>query len=170
MRFLVSLILIGVLILTSVEALGAGGSISPWRAVARSAILPGWGQFATGGKLKGIFSFVASFGLVTASWIAWREYKEIYDNDYAPAVLSGSPDADYHYDRANQRYKLSRGLAFTAVGIWAYSMVDSYVSAILRNAELRAGELSFNTERIDRFDLEFKLLEEGAELKVKAGF
>jgi hypothetical protein len=141
-------------------------TISPWEATVKSAILPGWGQFVTGGRIKAVVSLAGVYGLVAASLIARASYRNIYNDKYVPAVLSGSPESDRYYELANQRYKLSRGLAFAAVGVWAYSMIDSYVSCVIRNAQVKARKLKFNTKRIDKFDLEYKTLE--GELRIEA--
>ncbi|RKY01773.1 hypothetical protein DRP77_09125 [Candidatus Poribacteria bacterium] len=144
--------------------------ISPWGAALRSAVLPGWGQMATGGKFKGVLSFALTTGLLSASWVVWSEYKEIYNERYVPAALSNSPLADRYYDQANQRYKLSRGLLVAAIGVWVYSMLDSYVDALLQNAEFKAKSLKFDISRLDRIDLEFKLSEGESRLSLKKEF
>lgn len=144
--------------------------ISPWGAAFRSIVLPGWGQMATGGRLKGVLSFALTTGLLSASWIVWSEYKEIYNERYVPAALSNSPLADRYYDQANQRYKLSRGLLVAAIGVWVYSMLDSYVDALLQNAEFKAKSLKFDTSRMDKLDLEFKLSEGKSRLSLKKEF
>ncbi len=144
----------------------ADGEVSPWEATVKSAIIPGWGQFVTGGKVKAVISLTGTYGLVVAGLIARARYLDVYNNRYVPAALAGSPEADRYYDLARQRYKLSKGLFFAAVGVWVYSMIDSYVSSIIRNAQIKARMLKFDTERIDKFDLEYKALE--GELRIKA--
>ena len=144
----------------------ANDEISPWGATVKSAIIPGWGQFVTGGKIKAVISLTGTYGLAVAGLIARARYLDVYNNSYVPAALAGSPEADRYYDLATQRYKLSKGLFFAAAGVWVYSMIDSYVSSIITNAQIKARKLKFDTERIDKFDLEYKVME--GELRIKA--
>ena len=107
--------------------------ISPTGAAIRS-IIPGWGQVYTHSRLKGVVVFL-SVGILGGSGIQVdTTYRDIYNNKYRPAALSGSSQADYYFDRSNQYYKLSRFLLYTAAGIWAYSIIDSYVDAKIYNA------------------------------------
>jgi hypothetical protein len=132
--------------------------VSPWTAAVRSAFVPGWGQFISGGRVKGVVSAVGVYGLIAAGLFVHQDYLSEYDR-YSNAATNNLPVADEYYDVANQRYKLSRGLIFAAVGVWAYSVIDSYVSSSIRNTQIKAKRLRFDTGRINRFDMEYRALE-----------
>jgi hypothetical protein len=121
--------------------------ISPIGAATRS-IVPGWGQIYTDNKLKGIVIFL-SVGILAGSGIRSDAiYRDIYNNDYTPAILDDSDQADYYFDRSNQYYKLSRFLLYTAAGIWAYSAIDAYVDAHIYNAQQQVKMLEIDDRRL----------------------
>lgn len=127
--------------------------ISPIGAVSRS-IIPGWGQFYTHNKLKGIIVFLSVGILGVAGVQADATYRDYYNSKYKPAVLSDSSQADFHFDRSNQYYKLSRFLLYSAAGIWAYSVIDSYVDAHIYNAQQQSRMLDIDDERLQQFKTE----------------
>ena len=75
-------------------------------------------------------------------------YRDYYNNKYTPAVLDDSDLADYYFDEANQYYKLSRFLLYTAGGIWAYSIVDAYIDAHVYNAKQQMKMLQIDDNKI----------------------
>ena len=117
--------------------------VSPVGAVARSAVLPGWGQFYAHSYFQGGLSLVGASGLLMGSLIAHKSFRDVYNNEYARIAIDApqSPEAVFQYNRANQRYKLRQFFLFTAVGVWAYSIIDSYVGANLHNARTKANRL-----------------------------
>ena len=89
----------------------------------------------TRSKLEGVIVFL-SVGLLSSGGMrAHAIYRDYYNNKYTPAVLAESDKADVYLDRANQYYKLSRFLLYSAAGIWAYSVLDAYVDAHIYNAQ-----------------------------------
>ena len=121
--------------------------ISPIGAVSRS-IIPGWGQVYTHSKLEGAVVFV-SIGLLTGGGLeADRIYRRIYNNDYTPAILADSSEAASYFDEANQYYKLSRFLLYTAAGIWAYSIIDAYIDAHVFNARQQTKALDIDDSEV----------------------
>jgi len=127
--------------------------ISPIGAVSRS-VIPGWGQFYTNNKLKGIIVFL-SVGILGVGGVQVdATYRDYYNNKYKPAVLSDSSQADFYFDRSNQYYKLSRFLFYTAAGIWAYSIIDSYVDAHIYNAQQQSKMLDIDDERLQQLKTE----------------
>ena len=123
--------------------------ISPIGAVSRS-VIPGWGQFYTHNKLKGIIIFL-SVGILSVGGVQVdTTYRDYYDK-YSDAVFNDSSQADFYFDRSNQYYKLSRFLLYTAAGIWAYSIIDSYVDANIYNAQQQSRMLDIDDERLQQF-------------------
>jgi hypothetical protein len=129
--------------------------ISPIGAAIRS-VVPGWGQFYTHSKLEGVLVFL-SVGVLTGSGVQMdARYRDLYNNEYRPAVLSGSSDADFYFDESNQYYKLSRFLFYTAAGIWAYSVIDAYVDAHIYNAKQQARSLDIDNKGLEQLKLSVK--------------
>ena len=120
--------------------------ISPIGAVSRS-VIPGWGQFYTHNKLKGIIVFL-SVGILGVGGVQVDTTYRDYYNKYRDAVFTDSSQADFYFDRSNQYYKLSRFLLYTAAGIWAYSIIDSYVDAHIYNAQQQSKMLDIDDERL----------------------
>jgi TM2 domain-containing membrane protein YozV len=122
--------------------------ISPIGAVSRS-VIPGWGQFYTHNKLKGIIVFL-SVGILGVGGVQVDTTYRDYYNKYRNAVFTDSSQADFYFDRSNQYYKLSRFLLYTAAGIWAYSIIDSYVDAHIYNAQQQSKMLDIDDERLQQ--------------------
>ena len=120
--------------------------ISPIGAVSRS-VIPGWGQFYTHNKLKGIIVFL-SVGILGVGGVQVDTTYRDYYNKYRDAVFTDSSQADFYFDRSNQYYKLSRFLLYTAAGIWAYSIIDSYVDAHIYNAQQQSKMLDIDDARL----------------------
>lgn len=121
--------------------------ISPIGAVARS-IIPGWGQFYTHDKLQGVIVFLSVSIIGSLGIQEDAEYRHYYNDFYRQAVYSGSDKANYYFDKANDYYKLSRFLLYTAAGIWAYSAIDAYIDAHMYNAKQQVIILGINDERL----------------------
>ena len=132
--------------------------ISPIGAVVRSAILPGWGQFHAHNRFLGATSFVGTSTLLVGALITHQSFQDVYNNEYVPVALidDKSPEAIFQYNRANQRYKLRQFFLFAAAGIWAYSLIDSYVGANLYNAETKANQLIDDMKRIEELGVQLK--------------
>lgn len=130
--------------------------VSPIGAVGRS-VIPGWGQFYAHNRLPGAVAFLGTSGLLIGAWMAHQSFQDIYNNDYVPIAIKdrNSPEAIFQYNRANQRFKLRQFFLLTAAGVWAYSMIDSYVSANLYNAKVKANRLIDDTKQIEDFGVQF---------------
>ena len=131
--------------------------VSPVAAVARSIVIPGWGQYYTQGYLQGSVSFVGTGGLLIGSLAAHKSFRNIYNNDYVPAANKkrDSPEALSHYNRANQRFKVRQFFLIAAAGVWAYSIIDSYVGANLYNAKTKANSLIDDVKQIEELGVQF---------------
>ena len=132
--------------------------VSPIGAIVRSAVLPGWGQFYAHKRVLGTTAFVGTSGLLIGALITHQSFRNIYDNAYVPAALidEKSPETIFQYNRANQRYKLQQFFLFAAAGVWAYSLIDSYVGAKLYNAEAKANQLIDDMERIEEWGVQLE--------------
>ncbi|MDE0186817.1 MAG: DUF5683 domain-containing protein [Candidatus Poribacteria bacterium] len=131
--------------------------VSPIAAVARSVVMPGWGQFYTQGYLQGSVSIVGTGGLLFGSLLAHRSFRDIYDNEYVPAAKKkrDSSEALSYYNLANQRFKLRQFFLMAAAGVWAYSIIDSYVGANLYNAKTKANSLIDDVKQIEELGVQF---------------
>ena len=133
--------------------------VSPLGAIGRSAVLPGWGQFYAHKRFLGATSFVGTSGLLIGVLLTHQSFRDVYDNEYVPVALidEKSPEALFQYNRANQRYKLRQFFLFAAAGVWAYSLIDSYVGANLYNAEAKANQLIDEMEQIEGLGVQLKM-------------
>ena len=133
--------------------------VSPIGAVARSAIMPGWGQFHAHSRFQGSLSLTGTSGLLVGALIAHQSFRDVYNNEYAPIAINDpkSQEARIQYNRANQRFKLRQFFLFAAVGVWAYSIIDSYVSASLYNATTKANQLIDEAKEIEELGVQLKV-------------
>ena len=133
--------------------------VSPLGAVARAVVLPGWGQFYAHSYLQGSLSSIGTSALIIGALITHKSFQDIYDNDYAPIAVNNpnSPEAIFQYNRANQRFKLRQFFLFTAVGVWAYSIIDSYVGANLYNATVKANRLINDAKPIEKLGVQLEV-------------
>jgi len=125
--------------------------VSPYGTVLRSLVLPGWGQMHIRERMEGFTFLVGVSGLAAAWVVAHRDFRHQYDDVYLPEVKrSGvsSPEAEALYRDVNRRYKTSRFLLFTTLGVWGYSLIDAYVDANIYNAEIRAEEVIEDSKEI----------------------
>ena len=104
-------------------------------------------------------SFLGTSGCLIGALITHQSFRNVYDNEYLPVALNDleSPEALFQYNRANQRYKLQQFFLFAAVGVWAYSLIDSYVGANLYNAEAKANQLIDDMKRLEELGVQFEV-------------
>lgn len=133
--------------------------LSPAGAVTRSFLIPGWGQIYTGKKILGTTTFISTLGLASGGLIARERFLRVYNNEYRPRAKAepDSKEARSYYDKANQRYKTSRALFISAIGVWVYGVVDSYVNANVYNAKLKSDKLFKDLEEIRNLKVSMKL-------------
>lgn len=125
-------------------------------ALIRSALMPGLGQWSIGQPIQGTFFLVATVACVGGGVFFHNEYRTMYNEEYLPAVERfgvTSDEAESLYRQVNSRFKLSRGLLLTALGIWMYGMVDAYVDAAIRNATLEAESVRQNREAMEQLNV-----------------
>ena len=93
------------------------GLVHPYSALVRSAAVPGWGQFKIQQPVQGSILFIGAAGLFAGYWVTHRDFRDIYDNGYVPAVADhgpDSPEAAGFYATSNEKYKVSQALLFAA--------------------------------------------------------
>ncbi|MCY3738049.1 MAG: hypothetical protein OXG13_16710 [Gemmatimonadaceae bacterium] len=101
-----------------------GGRLSPRAALVRSAVLPGWGQAASGHWVKALLFAGAGAGWLTSAVV---ESSRVAD----------APTPQEHEDRAARRNTRVLLYLLTAT----LSAVDAYVDAHLEDFDLDAGNL-----------------------------
>lgn len=99
-------------------------SKSPWGAVARSAVIPGWGQFYN----ESYWKIPVIWG--TAAWFVynWADNNKLYKDYKSLYLISGS---DYHR-RLRNFYRDQRDKFTIYLGLlYLLNLVDAYVDAHL---------------------------------------
>ena len=146
--------------------------VSPIGAIGRSAVLPGWGQFYAHNRFLGVTSFLGTSGLLIGALITHQSFRDVYNNEYVPVALKDpqSPEALFQYNRANQLYKLQQFFLFAAAGVWAYSLIDSYVGANLYNAEAKANQLIDDMEQLEELGVQLKVTPTQLQLGIVKSF
>ncbi len=116
----------------------------PYSALVRSAFVPGWGQFTIRQPVQGTVFMAGTAGLLTGWWITRRDFRDIYNNEYLPAIEAyglTSDEAEALYATSNERFKVSQTFLFSALGLWAFGLIDAYIDANIYNAERRAEQV-----------------------------
>ena len=151
--------------------------VSPIGAAVRSAFLPGWGQIYTENKIRGSILFVSCGAILTSGFISRKSYQNNYQNYKNTAEALDNPQdckkihgCQELYDKANQRFKLSQFLFFSSIGVWAYSIIDSYVNANFYNAQAKSKKLLDDTKKIENMEFQLDLKSEQINLILTANF
>ncbi|GEM_PF-801597 len=103
-------------------------SIDPGRALLRSALLPGWGQFYVGKPVKGVV-----FATGAASLLGLTFYCDSQVRDLAgrrDPGLTALERATLETDIEHWRTRRRRWILWT-VGLWLYNLADAFVDAHL---------------------------------------
>jgi hypothetical protein len=101
-------------------------------ALARSILVPGYGQLYNGQRLKGAVLFGAEIALLStalAFHLAGDSALSVYNREARSHVggdLTGR--IQQLHDSAQARYRVRDGLLLAATGIWVVSMADAYLS------------------------------------------
>lgn len=130
--------------------------VSPIGAMVRSAVFPGWGQFYSRSYFRGSLTVLGIGGSAIGALLAQRSFGNRY-NSYA-AYASENPHDETgvfeRYDYANQRYKLRTFFMYTGIGIWVYSLIDSYVSSNFYNAETLIQSIQKDAQDMEKLGIE----------------
>ena len=130
--------------------------VSPIGAMVRSAIFPGWGQFHSRGYIRGSITVLGIGGSVIGALLAQQSFKDRYDTYAIYASLYPNDDQGVleRYEYANQRYKLRTFFMYTGIGIWVYSLIDSYVGANFYNATTLIQSIEKDAQDIEKLGIE----------------
>lgn len=126
--------------------------ISPVGSIVRSAIVPGWGQYYSRNPIRGTLSVVGVGTSLAGALAAHQSFQNVYTNRYLPAATIDpkSEESISQYKRSNDRYKLRQFFLYAAVGVWAYSVIDSYVGAKFYNAKAKVNLLTDEAKEIEK--------------------
>jgi hypothetical protein len=130
--------------------------VSPIGAMVRSAVFPGWGQFYSRSYFRGSLTVLGIGGSAIGALLAQRSFNSRY-NDYATyASLNPHDEVGVieRYAFANQRYKLKTFFMYTGIGIWVYSLIDSYVSSNFYNATTLIQSIQQDAQDIEKLGIE----------------
>ena len=130
--------------------------VSPVGAMVRSAVFPGWGQFYSRGYFRGSLTVLGIGGSIIGAVLAQNSFRNRYDV-YESMVWSGFHSEQEildSYAYANQRYKLRTFFMYTGIGIWLYSLIDSYVNANFHNATTLIQSIEQDAQDIENLGIE----------------
>ncbi len=130
--------------------------VSPIGAVVRSAVLPGWGQFYSRSYFRGSLTVLGVGGSIVGAFLAQRSFSNRYDAyaEYASLNPHDETGVFERYDYANQRFKLRTFFMYTGVGIWVYSLIDSYVSSNFYNATSLIQSIQQDAQDMEKLGIE----------------
>ncbi len=130
--------------------------ISPIGNMVRATVFPGWGQFHSRNYFRGSLILLSIGGSAVGAYFADQAFADEYNN-YVLAASYQPDDSDAvleNYENANQKYKLKMFFIYTGLGLWAYSIIDSYVSANLYNANSQIRSIQEDAEQIENLGLQ----------------
>ena len=104
----------------------------PRRAMLRSLVLPGWGQFYNGKKIKGGVIAAVEVGSAVAYFVRRDQLRSV-----------GSSERDVYF--------------FTTIGVVLYAMADAYVDAYLDRVDWAEVEMGVGMDGAAQFRVKFKL-------------
>ena len=130
--------------------------VSPIGAMIRSAVFPGWGQFYSRGYIRGSLTVLGIGGSVVGALLAQQSFRSRYDAyaEYASLYPNDDQGVFEQYEFANQRYKLRTFFMYTGIGIWVYSLIDSYVGANFYNATTLIKSIEQDAQDIEKLGIE----------------
>ena len=130
--------------------------VSPIGAMVRSAVFPGWGQFYSRSYFRGSLTALGIGSSVIGALLAQRSFNNRY-NAYATYASLNPNDEIGVFERyayANQRYKLRTFFMYTGIGIWVYSLIDSYVSSNFYNATTLVKSIQKDAQEMEKLGIE----------------
>lgn len=130
--------------------------VSPIGAMVRSAVFPGWGQFHSRSYVRGTLTVLGIGGSVIGALLAQQSFRTRYDayEDLVWQSFHSEETILESYEYANQRYKLKTFFMYTGIGIWLYSLIDSYVSANFYNATTLIQSIEQDARDMEKFGIE----------------
>ena len=130
--------------------------VSPIGAMVRSAVFPGWGQFHSRSYFRGSLTVLGVGGSIVGALLAQNSFRNRYETYeklvWDPFATEKTILESYEY--ANQRYKLRTFFMYTGIGIWLYSLIDSYVSANFYNATTQIQSIEQDAQNMEKLGIE----------------
>ena len=130
--------------------------ISPIGTMVRSTFVPGWGQIHSRNYFRASLILLGIGSSAVGAYFAHQAFASEYNNYVLTA--SFEPDDSFtvfeSYDKANQKYKLKMFFIYAGVGMWAYSIIDSYVSANFYNANSHVNSIQEDAQQIENLGLQ----------------
>ncbi len=107
-----------------------------WKTAVRSAIFPGWGQYYTDRKTKGIIFGILQVGSLLGTAYAYQNYEDAKDDYYAAVDRYRAERRIDELDRlrtemndlrrdADSAWELRNTFLALSAGIWAYNVLES---------------------------------------------
>ena len=129
--------------------------ISPAGTMVRSTVFPGWGQFHSRNYFRGSLILLGIGSSAVGAFLAHQSFTTEYDNYITTASLDPDDVTLFtSYDKANQNFKLKMFFIYTCIGLWAYSIIDSYVSANFYNATSQIRSVQEDAQQIENLGLQ----------------
>jgi len=132
-----------------------------WKTAVRSAIFPGWGQYYTDRKAKGVIFGILQISSLLGTAYAYQNYEEAKD-DYYTAVDRYRAEKridelgrlrvemnDLRRD-ADSAWELRNTFLALTAGIWAYNVLESVLFFPRYGQDIYNGTPATITGRIDR--------------------
>jgi hypothetical protein len=95
--------------------------------VARSLVIPGWGQMAKGARGKGWTLLLGTLGSAGVAAASEWQYRTLYDS---AAMATSQRDRDAYLLRANPRRTTALGAAAMAGGLYVYGVLDAALGPV----------------------------------------
>ena len=130
--------------------------ISPVGTMVRSTFIPGWGQIHSRNYFRASLILLGISSSAVGAYFAHQSFTTEYNN-YALTASFDPDDTDTvlaSYDKANQKYKLRMFFIYSGIGLWAYSIIDSYVSANFYNANSHVNSIQEDAQQIENLGLQ----------------
>ena len=130
--------------------------ISPIGTMVRSTFIPGWGQIHSRNYFRASLILLGISSSAVGAYFAHQSFTTEYNN-YELTASFDPDDTDTvlaSYDKANQKYKLRMFFIYTGIGLWAYSIIDSYVSANFYNANSHVNSIQEDAQQIEKLGLQ----------------
>lgn len=122
---------------------------SPWGAVARSAILPGWGQIYNKSYWKAPL-FMGIIGGFVYGWIFYDDLYDRYSLLYSDSIVDGNGDGSFLKQR--DTYRDQRDLMAIYIGLTYFlNLIDAFVDSHLFDFDVSENPHIQNTELNMRF-------------------
>lgn len=95
--------------------------------VARSLVMPGWGQMTKGARGKGWTLLLGTLGSAGVAAASEWQYRALYDS---AAMATSQRDRDAYLLRANPRRTTALGAAALAGGLYVYGVLDAALGPV----------------------------------------